>query len=81
MTRWKSSLVFSAFVISLVSGSVLAQDIQTVEFKPKKPLTLRDLPRQKRIGHGECCAHVGGACISICNQGYCTGVGDCVLVP
>ena len=55
----KSALVFAAFVISLASGSVLAQDVQLIEFKPKKTLTLRDLPRLKQIAHGGCCAHVG----------------------
>lgn len=60
----KSPLVFAAFVISLASGSVFAQDVQLIEFKPKKTLTLRDLPRVKQIAHGGCCAHVGGGCIS-----------------
>lgn len=32
------------------------------------------------IGTGECCAKVGGACISWCNNpGGCTGDGDCDL--
>jgi hypothetical protein len=78
----KSALVFAAFVISLASGSVLAQDVQLIEFKPKKTLTLRDLPRVKQIAHGGCCAHVGGGCISWCNKTEgCTGSGDCDVTP
>ena len=78
----KSALVFAAFVISLASGSVLAQDVQLIEFKPKKSLTLRDLPRLKQIAHGGCCAHVGGGCISWCNKTEgCTGNGDCDVNP
>jgi hypothetical protein len=80
----KGALVLAALVIGVAGGSVLAQDTQLVEFKPKKTLKLRDLPRGgvKMIKNGGCCAHVGGACITWCNKEEgCTGDGDCDVNP
>lgn len=71
-------IVFVAF--SVASGSVVAHDVQPVDFKPKRALTLRDLPRGgvKLIPHNGCCSDVNGACLTWCRKTEgCTGSGDC----
>jgi hypothetical protein len=80
MTRLMMSVPFVFVALSVASSSVVAYDVQPVDFKPKRALTLRDLPRGgvKLIPHNGCCSAVNGACLTWCRKTEgCTGSGDC----
>ena len=83
MSRLMSLRVPLVFIaLSVASGSVVAYDVQPVDFKPKRALALRDLPRGgvrvNPIPHNGCCSNVKGSCVTWCNKKEgCTGHGDC----